>query len=173
MDLTPKDIYNKEFSKQFSVWSYDEEEVDEFLDLIATYYEELLKENQQLEAQIKELEQELEECRAKQASMQDSVQETLHTAEEAVENKKQQAEKEADLIIEEAEIKADKIIQEAEDKAQKKYQDYRELVEAKRLFKIKFKTLLKSYLELLDDEEVDYDLLKDRMEQIEQLEKEE
>ena len=163
MSLTPKDIYNKEFDKGVSLWAYDEDEVDEFLDLVATYYEELLEENRELENKVKELEKELEDCRAKQSSLQESVENTLNTAEKAVEEKKAQAEKEADLIIKKAEMKADKIIKEAEAKAEEEYQDYQELVQAKRLFKTKFKTLLKAYLDLLEDEEVDLDIIKNKM----------
>ena len=163
MSLTPKDIYDKEFDKSFSVWSYDQEEVDEFLNLVATYYEELLEENNRLESRVKKLEEDLEEAREKQAKLENSVKDTLDTAEKAVEDKKKQAQKEADLIIEEAEMKADKIINEAEKKAEREYQEYQDLVKAKRLFKVKFKTLLQGYLDLLEDEEVNLEIIKDKM----------
>ncbi|AGB40820.1 DivIVA domain protein [Halobacteroides halobius DSM 5150] len=163
MSLNPEDIYNKEFNKTFGLWSYDDQEVIEFLDLVATYYEEVLEENTRLEKRVKELEKEVDRCKQEQIALQESVQETINTAKKTASSKKEEAERKAELIIEEAEIKADKIIKDAQDKAQEEYQQYKELIQSKKLFKIKFKTLLNSYLELLDDEEVELEIIKDKM----------
>lgn len=58
--LTSKDIYEKEFKSSFK--GYNQEEVDQFLDLIAldyeTFfkeYEEIVNENQRLKKQVEDL----------------------------------------------------------------------------------------------------------------------
>ncbi|MCK8817710.1 DivIVA domain-containing protein [Natroniella sulfidigena] len=148
MSLTPADIYNKEFDKTFSIFSYDQQEVDDFLDLVAAYYEEVLNEKNSLKLKVKKLETEIEEYQEKDKKLH----ETIDKAQQTIENRKTEAEKEADLILEEARLEAKKIKEEAKSKAEKKYQQYRELIEQERLFKIKFKTLLKSHLEMLDQQ---------------------
>ncbi|WP_414734472.1 DivIVA domain-containing protein, partial [Christensenella hongkongensis] len=44
MNITPKDILEKEFGKKFN--GYDQEQVDEFLDEIIKQFESLLEENE-------------------------------------------------------------------------------------------------------------------------------
>ncbi|GAB6137506.1 DivIVA domain-containing protein [Halanaerobaculum tunisiense] len=165
MTLTPEDIYNKEFSKSFSLWSYDDQEIVDFLDLVGTYYEEIIEENKQLEAEVERLEAKLEDCKQQQMEFQASLQETLDTAKETASSKEQEAERKADLIIQEAKGKADQIIAEAQDKAREEYRRYQELVESKRRFKVQFKSQLKSYLELLEDKETNIELLKEDIEE--------
>ncbi|WP_408955968.1 DivIVA domain-containing protein [Natroniella sp. ANB-PHB2] len=148
MSLTPSDIYNKEFDKTFSIFSYDQQEVDDFLDLIAAYYEEVLNENSNLKLKIEKLEAEIEEYKEKDKKLH----QTIDQAQQTMETQKAEAEKKASLILEEAKLKAEKIKEEARLKAEEKYQQYRELIEHEKLFKIKFKTLLKSHLEMLDQQ---------------------
>ncbi|SFJ07792.1 DivIVA domain-containing protein [Thermoflavimicrobium dichotomicum] len=57
--LTPMDIYNKEF--KHAIRGYDVNEVNEFLDLIISNYEEVLEENKRLKEQVKKLEMEKEQ----------------------------------------------------------------------------------------------------------------
>ena len=47
MSLTPLDIQHKEFESKFK--GYSKDEVDDFLDLIKKNYEQVLKENKDLE----------------------------------------------------------------------------------------------------------------------------
>ncbi|MGM0471267.1 MAG: DivIVA domain-containing protein [Bacillota bacterium] len=156
--LTPLDIYNKELSKTFSVWAYSSQEVDEFLDQVAECYEELYTDNQELQERVARLEERLEEYKSREETISktiDTVKQTTNqqqqTAKEKAANLKQQAKAEAELIIERAEMKAEKIIQEAEENLADKRRKYKNLLETKRLFEAKFKTLLRTHLAMLDE----------------------
>ncbi len=53
MPLTPLDIHDKEFKRSFR--GYDVDEVNDFLDQIIKDFEFLIREKQQLEQQVEEL----------------------------------------------------------------------------------------------------------------------
>lgn len=70
MPLTPYDIHDKEFKRSFR--GYDVDEVNDFLDQIIKEFEFLIREKQQLEQQVEELQAELERVMEEQ-SMQPPV----------------------------------------------------------------------------------------------------
>nr|WP_296124556.1 DivIVA domain-containing protein [uncultured Streptococcus sp.] len=55
MAITVLEIIEKQFTTKFR--GYNQEEVDEFLDIIVDGYEELVHENRELVARVKELEE--------------------------------------------------------------------------------------------------------------------
>ena len=55
MAITVPEIIDKQFTTKFR--GYNQEEVDEFLDIIVDGYEELVHENRELAARVKELEE--------------------------------------------------------------------------------------------------------------------
>ena len=55
MAITVLEIIEKRFTTKFR--GYNQEEVDEFLDIIVDGYEELVHENRELAARVKELEE--------------------------------------------------------------------------------------------------------------------
>ena len=55
MEITVPEIIEKQFTTKFR--GYNQEEVDEFLDIIVDGYEELVHENRELSARVKELEE--------------------------------------------------------------------------------------------------------------------
>ena len=55
MAITVLEIIEKQFTTKFR--GYNQEEVDEFLDIIVDGYEELVRENRELAARVKELEE--------------------------------------------------------------------------------------------------------------------
>ena len=55
MAITVLEIIEKQFTTKFR--GYNQEEVDEFLDIIVDGYEELVHENRELAARVKELEE--------------------------------------------------------------------------------------------------------------------
>ncbi len=176
MPLTPVDIYSKSFKK--SLRGYDAQEVDDFLELVGAYYEEVISENQSLKDRVKELEEESEEL----VELENSIETKMNKADEVVENRREAAAEEAKSILNKAEQEATKIISDANSIRKKakqetkniikeaelkgkekiakareitedKYREYQQLVENKRLFKIRFETLLKSHLEMLAEAE--------------------
>ena len=55
MAITVLEIIEKQFTTKFR--GYNQEDVDEFLDIIVDGYEELVHENRELAARVKELEE--------------------------------------------------------------------------------------------------------------------
>lgn len=55
MAITVLEIIEKQFTTKFR--GYNQEEIDEFLDIIVDGYEELVHENRELAARVKELEE--------------------------------------------------------------------------------------------------------------------
>ena len=107
MPLSPLDIHNKEFAKTFR--GYDEDEVNEFLDLIIKDYETLIRENKELTNKVAGLQEQLNHF----ATLEDTLSKTLLVAQEAAEEVKNNAKAEAKLIKKMAEKNANKIIEDA------------------------------------------------------------
>ena len=147
MALTPVDISHKDFKKSFR--GYNAEEVNEFLEKLAKEYEKLYQENYILQENKNELEKKLNHY----FEIEESLRNALILAKDTAEMTKNNAKQEAELIIQEAQLKAEKI--EAESNLQvdailKKLED---LKQEERFFRIKFKALLESHLQLTAKEE--------------------
>lgn len=144
MRITPLDIQQKQFKVKFR--GFDMEEVYSFLELIREELEELLKENSMLKEKVSILENQIEEYR----KIEQSIRDTLMTAQKLVEDYKANAKKEAELIIKEAEIKAENIIKEAQEKVVKIHEDIVDLKGIRRHFKEEIKRLIESHLRMLE-----------------------
>lgn len=148
MRITPLDIQQKQFPIKFR--GFDVEDVYAFLEVIREEMEDLLRENASLKEQIHRAEQQLQEYR----DMENTLRETLMTAQQLVEDYKNNARKEADLIIREAELKADAMIKEAQEKVIKIHEDIVDLKGIRRHFKEELKRLIESHLMMLDFDEI-------------------
>ncbi|HHN64799.1 MAG TPA: DivIVA domain-containing protein [Nitrospirae bacterium] len=148
MRITPLDIQQKQFPIKFR--GFDVEEVYAFLEVIREEMEDLLRENASLKEQIHRAEQQLQEYR----DMENTLRETLMTAQQMVEDYKNNARKEAELIIREAELRADAMIKEAQEKVIKIHEDIVDLKGIRRHFKEELKRLIESHLMMLDFDEV-------------------
>jgi cell division initiation protein len=104
--ITPMDIRQQQFTvKMFR--GFDTQEVDTFLEDLASDYEALLKENSLLKEQLQALEERTRGLEEREKVLQ----ETLVTTQRLVEEMKDQARREASVIIREAEVQADRIIE--------------------------------------------------------------
>ncbi|MTI61655.1 MAG: DivIVA domain-containing protein [Firmicutes bacterium] len=148
MRFSPLDIYNKEFKK--STFGYNVKQVNEFLDEVGMAYEKLLKEVNLLQDENDKIKEKL----AGIDEMEKRLEKIMLTVQDTSQEQIKQAKKEADIIIKRAEIKAEQIEKEARNKVQKEYQALQDLKEHKDLFKIRFKTLLESHLEMIEEDEV-------------------
>ncbi len=148
MKISPLDIYNHEFGKK--TFGYNVQQVDEFLDEIGMAYEKLLKEVNNLQDENEQLKEKL----ASQEDMEDKLKNIILTVQETAKEMTNQAHKEAEIIIRKAEIEADKIEDKARDKVKDEYTAFQAIKESRELFKIRYKTMLESHLEMLkkDDE---------------------
>ena len=143
--LTPLDIQNKEFKR--GVRGYKETDVDAFLDEIMIDYEKIYKENIELKDKISMLNDQIKHYN----KIEETLQNTLVVAQSTAEEVKISAKKSADLIIKEAEDNSKRIIEEARNEALKVREEYEILQKDMLVFKTRFKTLLQSQLESLDD----------------------
>ncbi len=146
MPLTPVDIHNKEFSRSFR--GYNEDEVDQFLDLIVEDFEKLYKENFELKERISMLKEQVDYYRTMEATLKD----TLVTAQKTAEELEASAHKKAELILEEAEQEADKIIQNANEQVLKLRLEYEETRKQIQIFRARFKALMETCLQTIEQE---------------------
>ncbi|MFP4661139.1 MAG: DivIVA domain-containing protein [Halanaerobiales bacterium] len=147
MKISPLDIYNHEFNK--TTFGYNIKQVDEFLDDVGVAYEKLLKEVNSLQDENEKLKEKI----AAQEDVEKKLENIVLTVQETAKEMTRQANKEADIIIRKAEIKAEKIEKEAKEKLHKEYKAMEAIKESRDLFKIRFKTMLEGYLEMLKRDE--------------------
>ncbi|MCS7203554.1 MAG: DivIVA domain-containing protein [Thermodesulfovibrio sp.] len=144
MRITPLDIQQKQFKVRFR--GFDMEEVYSFLEIIRETLEEILKENAILKEKVALLENQVEEYK----KMEQSIRDTLITAQKLVEEYKENAKREAELIVKEAELRAENIIREAQEKVVKIHEDIVDLKGIRRHFKEELRRLIESHLRMLE-----------------------
>ncbi len=144
MELSPLEITQREFAKKFR--GLDPEEVQTFLEQISEEMTRLVQETTDRAAQIQRLEAQV---RAYQ-EREDSLRNTLVTAQKMTEEIKTNAKREADLIVKEGELNAERLLEQAHRKLAQVQAEIAELVRQRDLFGSKLRGLLKSHLELLD-----------------------
>lgn len=160
MNLSPLDIYNKEFKS--SALGYNKKEVEEFLEDVGMSYEKALKQVNALQEENEKLEKELK----RYEKLDQKLQNTLQAIQDTVKEEKERARKEAELIISKAEEKAEKIKKNARENIDDEYKKLEKLKEKKKLFEIRFRTLLENHLELLNEEKNEVELDKKEFNQI-------
>lgn len=106
--ITPMDIHNKTFSKKLR--GYADDEVNSFLEEVASDYERIYREHREMEEQMDSLKSRLAHYEKMEATMSS----TLVMAQETAENVKTTAKKEADVIVREAQNRAAQIVAGAE-----------------------------------------------------------
>jgi len=146
MPLTPLDIHNKEFSRR--IRGYDEDEVNEFLDLVIKDYEALIRENKEMQNQILSLQERLNHF----SNIEDTLSKAIIVAQDAADEVRNNAEKEAQLIVKEAEKNADRIINDALNKSRKVSLEVDELKKQASIYRARFRTLVEAQLGLLTEE---------------------
>jgi cell division initiation protein len=146
MELSPLEITQREFGRKFR--GLDSEEVQTFLEQIAEEMTRLLHESNDRAAQIQRLEAEVRVHQERE----DSLRNTLITAQKMTEEIKANAKREADLLMKEAELKAERLLEQAHRKLAQVQAEIAELQRQRELFASKLRGLLKTHLELLDVE---------------------
>ena len=148
--ITPMDIENKEFKKGFR--GYNEEEVDEFLDIVKEDFENLYRENLDLKEKLKLYQEQV----SRYKSIEDTLNATLITAQSAAEDTCVAANKKAKIIVEEAQLQSKHIIDETNNRILELKKEYDNLVREFKVFRNRFKSLIKEELDTLD--EIFYDV---------------
>jgi cell division initiation protein len=147
--ISPLDIQQQQFKgKMFG--GLDPDDVDSFLQMVASEMEDLIRENTDIKEQVRRYTLEVESLKEKEADLR----ETMLAAQKITEEMKANSQKEANLLIAEAEMKAEKIL----DNANRKLAELNSQIQDLRREKVQFSTSLKSLLDsharmiALDDE---------------------
>lgn len=143
--ITPEIIESKEFKKGFR--GYNEAEVDIFLDEIREDFEATLKENEALKEKLSMYKDQV----GKYSSIEETLKETLITAQSAAEDTTNAANKKARVIVQEAELQSKQMIDKANNKVVEIRNEYESLVKEFKVFRNKFKSLLEDEMKNVDD----------------------
>jgi cell division initiation protein len=144
MKIGPVDIRNHTFSRKMR--GVDEDEVRDYLELVAERLEESVLEGEELRGRIAQLESDLSELRALERSMRDS----LLSAERLVDDRSAQAEKEAQIVIKNAEVQADKLLVRAREDLTRLRTELDDLRRQRITYAERFRALLESQMRILE-----------------------
>lgn len=143
--ITPQEIEERNFKKTMRGFNCDE--VNEFLDDIRVDYENLIRENESLKERVRMYSEQLN----KYTNIEDTLKETLITAQTAAEDTTSAANKKAKIIVEEAEFMGKQKIDEATSRVIEIRKEYDNLTAEFKMFKNKFKSLLESEIKNIDE----------------------
>jgi len=142
--ITPGAIQKKDFTR--GVRGYKEEEVDQFLDLIAKDLDKLLRENAALKENIKALTQEINSHRGSDTAILG----TLEAAKALMTEISASAEKRAEIVLKNAELDAERIKREARENVEHMTEEAVSLSRRWELFSARFRNLLETELDRFD-----------------------
>jgi cell division initiation protein len=143
MRITPLDLRKQPFRK--TMWGFDPDAVNSFLEMVANEFEGIIRQDNDLQTQVKNLEQKLEHY----TKIEKILNDTLLTAQRATDDARLNAQKEAELIIKDAQIRAGRY---EDDSRRRVHELESELVALKNQrdsFFARFRSMLKTQLELL------------------------
>lgn len=143
--LTPLDIDNKQFTKQFK--GYDAKEVDDFLDEISDDYDKLMQDNVELQKKIEEQDAKIEQYRG----LETTLQETLIVAKGTADNMIDIAKKESEQILQKAKTEAEQKIKDINQEVDQRRLDLDNVKKEVNMYKAKVEATLISILEMLKD----------------------
>lgn len=141
--ITPLDIQNKSFKKEFR--GYGSNEVDEFLNLIIDGYEKLYRENIESRDKITSMQETINNYKA----LEETLKNTLVVAQSTGEQVQASARLKAENIIDEAQLNSKKITNDAHDEVKKISHKYDEIKRSIDVYIARMTALLNSQLDLL------------------------
>jgi cell division initiation protein len=144
METSPLDITQREFTRKMR--GYDPEEVRTFQEQIAEEMTRLVQQGNDQAALIQRLDAQVKGYQERE----DSLRNTLVTAQKMTEEIKGNAKREGDLIMKEAELRAEKLLDQAHQKLAQVQAEIAELRRQRELFAAKLRGLLKTHLDLLE-----------------------
>ncbi|MCX5752808.1 MAG: DivIVA domain-containing protein [Candidatus Krumholzibacteria bacterium] len=150
MRVTPLDIRKQEFKKVMR--GLDSEEVYAFLNTIADEYEAVLSDNKSLRERLVALEERLNEFKAIETNLRN----TLLTAEKLTHEAKENARREASLMIREAEMEAEKASETIRAHTSQLRREILELKKNKDGYIGRLKSLLDTHKKMLDGFQEDF-----------------
>ena len=147
MIMSPLEIQQKQFRLRF-FRGLDPKEVEAFLQKVADQMSGLLKEIDELKQDLGEKERRLGEHRDREQTLKN----TLISAQKTVEQMKVNAQKESKLLVSEAEVKAERILNNAHNRLAQIHEDIAELKRQRTQFELKLRATIETYQKMLDME---------------------
>ena len=144
MKITPLDIQQQQFRVKFR--GFDMVEVDNFLDLVANEFEELLRENNRVKEEDRKKLERIQELEGAEKEIRNA----LISAQQICEGIKNNARKEGELIIEEAKGNARKIVETAQAQAMQVEAEITQLKRQRSEFEASLKAAIEMHLRLLE-----------------------
>lgn len=144
MRLSPLDIQSQQFRQRFR--GLDPREVETFLELAASEFEELIRENGKLKETLARLGNQYDELKQREQTLK----ETMMTAQKITEDMKASARKEAEIILREAELKAEKMLDDAHRKVAFLSDQIVEIKRIRAQFEISVRAAAQGHLKMLD-----------------------
>jgi len=138
MKITPLDIQQQQFKGKM-LGGLDPDDVDAFLQSVASELENLIRENNELKEEQARRNREFVEMAEKEKDLR----ETMLAAQRITEEMKANAQKEASLIVSEAELRGERIVMDAE----RQLGNLKARIEEVRRQKIQFESSLKNLLD--------------------------
>ncbi len=144
MTITPLDIQQQQFRVKFR--GFDMVEVDNFLDLVANEFEELLRENNRVKEEDRQKLQKIQALEGAEKELRNALISTQQICEEI----KNKARREGELIIEEAKGNARRIMEAAQTQAMQIEAEISQLKRQRAEFETSLKAAVEMHLRLLD-----------------------
>lgn len=143
--ITSEQIHEKEFS--FKIRGYNDAEVDEYLDQLAAYIDNLSRENKELRDRLKSTTDQLTYMKNLETTLRD----TLVTAQRSAEETTRAANLRAEETLAAAQAEAAHIIAQANAEADQIRRQLSGLKQQAAVYRQNFRMLLNSQMQLLDD----------------------
>jgi len=155
--ITPVDLENKEFRKGFR--GYDIDEVEAFLTELSKDYARIYRENASLKDKNAILTDAVENYKEMEETMRSAIISAQRTSEEIIKN----AHEQSDTIVKEAKVRAQEIMNNMDSRIQELNRECAEIEGRSSLLRAKLKTVLNTYLGMLDElpEENTYEALNE------------
>ena len=140
MHITPMDIYQREFSRK-NIGGLDDNEVYGYLKKVGREYESLYAENKALQENNQRLTGQMQDY----LELEKTLKQTLISAQKTSGDMKDNAEKQAEL-------QAERILDEARSESEAIGKEIRDLKRQRRMLKVELRTVLESYLAMINEE---------------------
>jgi len=144
MDLKPEKILEVEFSRAFR--GFNEDEVNEFIEDVASAVEIVLKEKEKYLRENEDYKRKVNELTQYIQHLEGNLEEWK----KQIEVEKELSRRESQMYLKEAQIRGNRIVDEALKKKKEIEVSYSDLREKYRLFQIRFKSLLQTFIDSID-----------------------
>jgi len=142
--LSPLDVQNHRFAQRLR--GYDPDEVDTFNRMVAEDFEQVIREADGLRDRVRPLEARIAELSAREETLRD----TLVTAQSVSDDLRRTAAREAEVTLAEAEVKAEKVLDAAHRRVAKLAEDIREMRMLRTRLAASVRSAIETHLALLE-----------------------